>query len=498
MAGPWEQYQAQSKSEPSGPWETFATPAAPAAPEGGIIPRPIRQATTWANQAIAGVPDAVLNTPTNVWNLAKAGFGTAANLAGRGDLAPEMTPNPNYVTRAFEAVKGIEPGMEPTSVPGRLAKAAVQGGTVGLMAPAQSIGQAALNSGISGASGVLGQGTTEATGKPLLGAAVNMAAVPALSAGVNAMREASIKAKAQNELRDQTLNEARGLGLVTPPSATGGNWFTRRLESMAGKAATGQEMSVSNQKAGNEAAKLEIGLPPNNAISMSSLDKRRDVLAAPYNEVRALNKQAGQDLKDLQDARRLANLNYRHYDSSQDPKALIEAQKYSAQAESLEMQLEGYARAAMKPGLVQELRDARQAIAKTYDVERALNTATGDVSLPILGKMVDKGGPMTGRLATLGKFQQAFPAYAREGATIPTPGVSKSEALAATMFGLGGYGAAGPAGIALAALPLASGPVRSMLSTSPFQGAPGYAAANLPAVSDPYLRAILSTQGMLK
>jgi hypothetical protein len=466
--------------------------------EGSALPRPVRQAATWANQAIAGVPDAVLNTPTNVWNLAKAGVGTIAAASGRPDLAPEMTPVPNYVTRAFEAVHGIEPGMDPTTLPGRLAKAGVQGGVVGAFAPAQSLGQVALNSGISAASSTAGQATTEATDRPLLGAAVNMASVPVISAGVNAARDASMKAQSRNSMKDQTLRDANEEGFVTPPSASGGNWFTRRLESVAGKAAIGQESAVRNQEVANKIARRETGLPEDSAISVAALDKRRDVLAAPYREVRALNKNAAADLEALREARRQSNLYYRHYDVSQDPKALATAESNAQQAAALESRIEGYAKQAMKPDLVKELREARTSIAKTYDVERALNVATGDVSLPVLGRIVDKGKPLTGGLGVAGKFQQAFPSYAREGAKVQTPGVSKSEALASALLGVGGYGAMGPYGAAMAALPLASGPVRSMLLTSPFQGPSGYLPAGLPAVSDPYLRGILSTNQMLR
>lgn len=486
--------------EPAKPSYRFVDEEPEAPAQGGMpaIPHPVRQVANWANQAIAGVPDAVLNTPTNVWNLAKAGVGTVAAAAGRPDLAPEMTPQPNYVTRAFEAVNGIQPGFEPTSTMGRLAKAGVQGATVGLIAPTQSLGQVGLNSGISGAASVLGQGTTEVTGSPLAGAAVTMGAVPAISAATNAVRQSSMKAKARNELVDETIDDAVKAGFVTPPSARSGNWFVRRLESIAGKDATAQEATVRNQQKVNEIARKELGLPEDSAISLTALERRREVLAAPYREVRSLNQNAATDLEALREARRQSNLNYRHYDVSQDPTALAKAEAAAQQATALEQRLEGYARAAMKPDLVKELRQARTDIAKTYDVERALNVATGDVSMPILGRALDRGKPLSGGLETAAKFQQAFPRYAREGEKMPAPGVSKSEAIMASLLGLGGYGAMGPAGMALAALPLASGPTRSMLLSSPFQGSPAYLGSRLPTVTDPYLRGILATQEMTR
>ena len=467
---------------------------------GGTQPTagPLDKAASWANQAIAGVGDSVLNTPANLMNLGKAGFGVAATELGRGDLAPEITPPPNYLTRAAEHAGLVNPALDPTTPMGRLAKAGVQGASVGMLAPAQAVKQTLMNSGISGASSLGGQTTAEVTGSPELGAAVTMAAVPAVSVASNAARASSMKAQGQNALRDQTLRDAQKEGYVVPPSAKGGNWFTRRMESIGGKAAVGQEAAVRNQQVTNQIARKELGLPDDAPISTASLDSKRNQLARPYREVAAINQTAAKTLEDLKQARHDATSYYKHYDVSADPKSLAEARRLEAQATALEQQLEQIARQAMKPQLIQELRAARQAIAKTYDVERALNVATGDVSAAVLGRAVDKGKPMTGGLATAGKFQQAFPAYARDGERIPTPGVSKSEALASTLLGVGGYGLAGPMGTALAALPLMSGPTRSLLLSPAMQGMPRYPGASLPLVSDPVLRGILATHEMTR
>jgi hypothetical protein len=455
--------------------------------------RPAKQAVSWANQAIAAVPDALLNTPTNIWNLGKAAVGSVANAAGRPDLAPDLTKNPDLVSRGFETAGFTNKSLDPTTAMGRMAKAGVQGLTVGAISPAQSLKQTAANMAVSGGASVTGQGVTEATGRPELGTLATMAAVPALSATSNALRESALKTKSQNSMRDATLSEARDAGYVVPPSAAGGNWFTRRLESIAGKAALGQESAVRNQRVTNDLARKELGLPDDQPISVSSLEAKRKNLAQPYREVSAINKQAAQDLESLKQARADATNYWRHYDVSADPKSLQAARKHDLKAEALELKLEQTARSAMKPDLIKELRAARVAIAKTHDVERALNVADGNVSAAVLGKAIDKGKPLTGGLATAGKFQQAFPSYARDGERVPTPGVSKSEALMGTLLGVGGYGMAGPAGVALAALPLASGPTRSMLLSRPFQGGPLYPAASLPALSDPYLRGILTS-----
>lgn len=270
-------------------------------------------------------------------------------------------------------------------------------------------------------------------------------------------------AQEQNTLRDATLREAQGAGYVVPPSAVEPSFVGNRLESIAGKAAISQEAAARNQGVTNELARKELGLPKNGAISVQALENKRNQLAAPYREVSMLDPEAADALKKLKQSRFDANNYYRHYDMSADPESLTKAQGFAAESKRLEGYIEDIASNAGKPKLVEELRDARVKIAKTFDVERALNVATGDVSAATLGKMVDKGKPVSGGLATAGKFQQAFPSYARDGEKIPTPGVSKSEALASSVLGLGGYAALGPYGAAMAALPLASGPVRSGL-----------------------------------
>ncbi|HEY6020109.1 MAG TPA: hypothetical protein VIY48_09465, partial [Candidatus Paceibacterota bacterium] len=106
----------------------------------------------------------------------------------------------------------------------------------------------------------------------------------------------------------------------------------------------------------------------------------------------------------------------------------------------------------------------------------------GDVSAPVIGALLKKGKPLTNELQTVGKFSQAFPQYVRDGAKIPTPGVSKSEAILGTLLGSGGAIATGnPMGAALGALPLISGPVRSMLLSKPYQSV----MANIPQQTSP-------------
>lgn len=459
-------------------------------------PSATNKVSSWANQAIAAIPDSLLNTPSNIMNLGRAGFGTLAAMAGRPDLAPEIVPAPNIVNKAMTQAGLINPEAEPTSTGGKLAKAAVQGAVGGAIAPASSVPQLLANMAVNSASSVVGTGVEQATDSPALGIAAGMGTVPALSAGLNAARESAIAERSRNTVRDATLRAGRQAGYVLPPSAVSDSWINRRLESIAGKAAINQEAAARNQEVTNAIGREAAGLPANTGISEGALNNRRVQLAQPYREARAIDPAVNQMVDDLQAARADARDYWRAYQGPNgrpaDRHAAIAKDQRVA---SLELQIEAAAQNVNNPGLVDRLRQARKDIARVHEVDRALNVGSGDVSAPVLGRALDRGAPLSGGMRTAGAMQQAFPSAMREGATIPTPGVSKSEALTMAALGSGGFLSAGVPGAALGLLPLLSGPVRAGLLSGPYQSMmlnPSYPAANLPALSDPFLRSIIN------
>lgn len=397
----------------------------------------------------------------------------AAQMVGAGpssDEVREQRKRDEPLMRTAGGVAGNVGGnvvtMAPLAVvPGAntVAAAGALGLTAAALQPTETTGERLKNMGVGFG---LGAGTQ------FLG---NMAASN-LQARAQAKNAAADAAESRNAVRDRTLKAAQDEGFVVPPSAVKQSGLVRRLESVAGKAAIGQEAAVRNQAVTNKLAARELGIPENTPITEDVLNAFRDRIAAPYREVaglagdqrtygglrvgdqvisdtRQVSRNVGKDLLgELKDARFEANAQWKFYDRSADPNALKAAEAASARAAEIETTLEGIAQAAGKPELVQQLRDARTAIAKSFDIERALNDATGDVSARVLSKRPY----LTGPLETAANFYKAFPNYARDGARIPTPGVSKTEALAAAALGsVGGPFAAG--------LPFVSGPVRSML-----------------------------------
>lgn len=323
---------------------------------------------------------------------------------------------------------------------------------------------------------------TDITGSPALGAGTNalIQAVPMMMGGGEAKAGSMALSEIgrMNPIKAATLKAAMEEGLGVPPSAAGGGFLAKRLESIGGKAATGQQMALKNQEAANRVASREAGLAEGEPISEASLAAAREKLSAPYRQVAAIDPEAKSSLEALKEARFEAQTYWKHYNVSADPKSLKEAKRLDAKAASLESYLDEIATNSGQPELVAQLRQARMALAKNFGVERALNVGSGDVDIKVFGRMLDKGAPLTGGLETLGRFAEAFPSYSRPAAGIPTPGVSKSEALSAAVLGIGGYGATqygqgSPIGAAAGLLPLLSGPARGIaLSRMMQQGVP--------------------------
>jgi hypothetical protein len=297
-----------------------------------------------------------------------------------------------------------------------------------------------------------------------------------------------------NAVEDATLAKGRELGYVTKPTAVNPSFINKRLESLGGKAAIDQEVAFRNQEVTNRAAVKELGLPEGTAITEAKLKAFRNERAAPYREVAELPtlppdrfteqinpmrgaypligpvKQAPKEaLHDLKAARSEAKNLWNDFNRTGRVEVKDKAKSASAKVESLENYLEETAIAAGKPELAAQLKQARQDIAKSYDIERSINVGNADISAPTIGRMLDKDKPLSGNLKTIGEFANAFPSAVREGAKLPTSGVSKLEAITGLLLGAAGVAAAGPIGMVAGALPLLSGPARALALSPAYQ-----------------------------
>jgi hypothetical protein len=396
---------------------------------------------SWLGRNLAGAGTAA----SNLWEGAK-------QIAGKGD---DQRIQANRIM-AEEAPVGALAGnvamLAPTAmIPGAntVAGAGVIGGINGLLQPTQGDESRLKN---------VATGTVLSAGGQYLGGKAG----DLLQAKLADSLASKSAEQTRNAVRDATLKTGQEAGYVVPPSAVKPSFIGNRLESLGGKAAIGQEAASRNQEITNALARKAVGLADDTPVTGQALEAVRTAAGKPYQEVAALSKIAADDLEALKAARHEAQVYFKHYNVSADPASLEKAKAARSLSNMLEQSLEAEAQTAGRAGLVDELRAARQTIAKTYDLGRAVNEGTGDISAPVLGRLLDKGRPLSGEMETIAKFNKAFPAYTREGAKVPTAGVSKSEALAAALLATGGAAAGGPAGLVAGALPLLSGPARSL------------------------------------
>lgn len=419
------------------------------------------------NKGLAGVPDAVLNAPQNVINLAKAGYGTAATAMGRPDLAPDITPPPSYAHRAMESMGFIKPENEPQGAKQRIIDTAAQGAGGMAGAPADSVRKAITNvlMGITG--GGAGGVTKEVTGSEPLALTASMLTPLAPAAGA---RMVAGKPLPMNEVKAKTLAEGRDADYAIPGSETNSGWINRRIEDFAGKAALKQQATVNNQANTNKLMAEELGLPADTGITPRVLDAYRQDVSGPYREVAALSSAAAKNLDKLKDVRAESTLHWQDYRRNQRVDSIKSAKALDAQAEMIENELENIAARRGRPELIDELREARVKVAKSWDVQRNLNKGSGDVSAPGLGDLLDREKPLSGRMKVTAAMAEAFPRYMAEGPSTPPADVSGGKPYASGVAGGAGFLVGGPAGAAVgASIPYLSNPLRSMALSPGYQ-----------------------------
>jgi hypothetical protein len=243
------------------------------------------------------------------------------------------------------------------------------------------------------------------------------------------------------------VEKARETGYTVPPTQAGGGVVNRLLEGMAGKISTLQEASVRNQAITDKLAKKSLGLSEDvvltpevltgvrneagkiyESISNSgiiipkksfndALDKiGENAVKAEINFPNATSKQildvvgslrkdafdAGSAVSRIKQLRTEADMAYRAGNTE-----LGSATKSAANA--LEDAIESHLTKLNQPDALNKFKEARQLIAKTYTVEKAMNKTTGTVDAKNLASRLQAGKPMSGELKDIAQFAQAFP-----------------------------------------------------------------------------------------
>jgi hypothetical protein len=375
-----------------------------------------------------------------------------------------------------------------------VAGSSLAGAGMGMLQPAASAEQRAMNTG-------LGAG---------LGAVTQWGGGKVADWAGDALTSRASKAatqKAQNTVRDATLKQAMEEGFVVPPQTTNPNAKNAILESISGKAATQQAASRRNQEVTNRLIRRDLGLADDAPLTVDNLQMVRGKAGQVYDQVKQsgtiqADNQFYQELIDLLDDNQaikqsfpgaaktddavsdLANTlaqpsfkadgaveyakklradakgNFKAAAINGDPAKRQLAQAQWEAAGSLEDMIERHLQAIGKPDLMTSFREARQLIAKSHSAEMALNKGTGNIQASKLVQQLSKGKPLSGGFETIAKFASVAPKAMAE----PTQsgGVSALSAALAT----GGVGLGQPG---LLAIPAARWATRKSLMSPAMQ-----------------------------
>lgn len=261
----------------------------------------------------------------------------------------------------------------------------------------------------------------------------------------------------------ETLKEGIDAGYVVPPNLVNPSTKNALIESFSGKQATGQLASVRNQDVTEKLVRQSLGIADDAPLTKSALEQIRKVEGGAYKKVAELTPQAEIDLEALKKARNEAQGWFNAYNRSASPDDLAKAKDLRDLSEVLEMRLESHAKDAGQDKLIDALRAARKQIAKTYTVERALNDSTGTVNAKVIGRMYDKGKPLSDGLDTVGRFASGFPSVNQASQQMGSPAAHNLRSMASLLMGAGGAASMGPAGVVAAAAPFVTGPASRAL-----------------------------------
>jgi hypothetical protein len=314
------------------------------------------------------------------------------------------------------------------------AGAALIGAGTGAALTEGGLGERALGAAGGAAGGVVGKGVGDLLGK-----------------GANALMQsrAAERAAAQvaNSQRDAASATALGAGYVLPPADVKGGLVNEALNGMSGKIKTAQAASWKNQTVTNELARKELGIPADTPLNIQTLNAVRDQAGKAYQAVEGLGTiQPTQAYNDAIDAiikpyvraaqsfpggktnpvvEEIKALRTGAFDAG-DAVAKIRTLRADADAaygagnkelgkslkagaDALEGAIDTHLAALGPSQILNDFRNARQLIAKTYSVQKGLNDVTGDVSAGVLAKQLEKGRPLSGELRTIAEVAQAFP-----------------------------------------------------------------------------------------
>lgn len=271
-----------------------------------------------------------------------------------------------------------------------------------------------------------------------------------LGLGAKAFAARGAERVAAQNARAAIARQAIDAGYTLPPTEIRPTMLSSILEGLSGKIKTSQAASARNQEVTTGLAKKALGIAPDEQITVDALKTIRAAAGQAYDDLGRVGQYASdptfkgqiaalrqpietfaKQFPEVANQQPLKFLDAVSKDTFDGP-ALVEALKrfrfdgaankasldpaakelgrvQLKAAEALESLVERNLQRSGAPELLNQFRDARQLIAKTYTVEKALNQTTGQVSAKTLGTQLAKGKPLSGELKTAAEVAQAYP-----------------------------------------------------------------------------------------
>jgi hypothetical protein len=280
-----------------------------------------------------------------------------------------------------------------------------------------------------------------------------------LLANARSANQAKVAAQqAEGVTKNAVVEEAKGAGYVLPPTQANPSLLNRFLEGISGKIQTGQKASLKNQEVTNNLVRQALGLSEDAPITPAVLSEMRENAGQAYQAIKDLGtplrstRQYRTALSKIGDEWSAASKEFPELASNAEIKTLVSSlskQEISPEAavemikklrfdassnlknfqdpgktalgfaqkkasNALEDLIENNLEKSGQGALVSEFKKARELIAKSHAVEDALNESTGNVSARYLGRLLDKGVPLSGELKTAARFARSFEKAAQD------------------------------------------------------------------------------------
>jgi hypothetical protein len=450
MAAPWEEYQ-----KVSGPWDEYKattevakTPIEVQPPSefgetggGAATGRPMRNVQLNVQEkprplesVFAGITKAgFVDTPIALARLLSGGkFGKEAAEKYAQEFKPYQEASP-VGFGAGQIAGSLIPGsavmkgtsMIPSFAASPLAQNVATGTALGLLSPEEK--------GKTGAEFYKEQAKEGAIGAAL-------GTIPTLAG--KAMGFA--RGPEQSDVIKKGVEKAREVGYVIPPTQANESIVNRAIEGISGKIATAQNASAKNQAVTNKLTAKSLGLPEDTVITPDVLQGLRTKAGKAYSKIASVGEIVPSD-KYFESLDKIAEpfiktqkafpnskpspvldvVNSLKTDSF-DAAAAVEkikqlrtaaddadntdiARASKSAAKTLEDAIEDHLVNLGDKTLLNDFKDARQLIAKTYTVEKAANKVTGTIDAKKLAAELKKGKPLSEELKTVAEFSTQFP-----------------------------------------------------------------------------------------